>query len=281
MMIFAIKLSIAEYSKKLIYISLIIFLLSADSSFSYDYCIILKNGKIILADDHWEEDGKKIIEIDGKEITLGKYAIEKIIDPEKHEYSNNTNDDSKYNSDLYSYESDGGILYLNDNRKYTVRKSWVEGSNIAFLIKNKIIYFSPNKIRSFKCNENGLKSTNVEDTYYGSMKDETFNNSANKSKKSNSSYVQNMQIKKLESQIERQKNKMHNAMNHSDYCNSEVQKYHSLSYSSSSESMRAKYESYRVIWMERDRSAKARFAREQIELNKLEKELYLLKKRNQ
>lgn len=243
-------------------------MMSPEISTSSDFCIVFKSGKKLLVDDHWEEEGKIFFEVDDLTKSINKSEIKTIIDTESYNYEKNKINIKKLQkNDLSNFDSDGGILYLKDNMKYIVRKSWVEGSNIAFLINNKIIYLSQNKIRNFYPFENGIKTTNIDETYYESTINKTFKDSSRKSKNSNSSYRQDSQIKKLELKIAKQKRIIRKAMNTSGYCDSKAKKYESL-----------RIEGERVEWMERARYSKAKVAKEQIHLNKLKKDLYLLKK---
>ena len=250
----------------LIFIFFIFVMMSPVISISSDYCIVFKSGKKLLVDDHWEEEGKIFFEVDDLTKSINKSKIKTIIDTESYNYEKNRIKKLQKN-DLSNFESDGGILYLKDNMKYIVRKSWVEGSNIAFLINNKIIYLSQNKIRKFNPFENGIKTTSIDETYYESTKNKKFKDSFRKSINSNSSYREDSQIKKLELKIAKQNKIIRKAIDTSGYCNSKVKKYENL-----------RKESKRVEWMERARYSKAKVAREQIHLNKLKKDLYLLKK---
>ncbi len=126
------------------FIFFILFLLCiAKDSICSDYCIILKDGRKIIADDQWYEGEHLIIDVGGANIFIDKDDVEKIIDTQEYIYKNSS---EKQNDS--QYETDGGVVNLKDGRKFSVRKSWVEDSKVVCLINQKMVSFEKKDVIS-------------------------------------------------------------------------------------------------------------------------------------
>lgn len=113
--------------------------------YASDYCIFLKNGKTILAEDHWYENENLHAVIRGATIVIEKYKIDRIIDTEQF---NNRSDlkEKELINNFSKFVTNGAIFILTDGKMISVRKSWIENSKVFCLNNNNLITFKFNDI---------------------------------------------------------------------------------------------------------------------------------------
>lgn len=134
---------------KWLYFKLILLILNTFTfiAFASDYCIILKDGRKILAEDHWYEKDKLHAEINGNAtVVIDKENILQIFDTEK--FDNNDYKEKEFENILSKYKTDGAIFILTNGKSLSVRKSWVEDLNVRCLINQSIITVNFNEIET-------------------------------------------------------------------------------------------------------------------------------------
>ena len=111
-----------------------------------DYCIFLKDGRKILAVDHWYENDKLNAVINGgATIIIDKNKIVKIVDTEN--FIINSSREKDLENKLSKYETNGAIFILTDGKKLSVRKSWIDNSEVCCLVNNDFLTLSLNDIK--------------------------------------------------------------------------------------------------------------------------------------
>jgi len=128
---------------------------------SSDFCISFKNGKTLLVDDYWEVGDKLYFEINDKEYAIDKNKVFKVIDSEKYSYSESNKknvEDPLPKYELSKYESNGGVIILNNGKKLHIQKSWIQENKIFCLSNNFLIDFSPDEIKKFSKTKNFIET---------------------------------------------------------------------------------------------------------------------------
>lgn len=135
------------------------FYLSITILFTYplyasDYCIFLKDGRKILAFDHWYEEEKLHAEItDGATLIIDKNQVVRIVDTEKFD---NNSIENKLEKRLSKYETEEAIIVLSDGRNLKIRKSWIEGNKVYCLNNQSISIFNFDDIVAVQTDESTI-----------------------------------------------------------------------------------------------------------------------------
>jgi hypothetical protein len=130
--------------------------------FPSDYCIVLISGKKIIADDHWIEGDKLYYQVNDNEYSINRNRISNIIDTENHDFSQNTSNANPKNTyKLSTYESDGGILFLNNGKSFEFDKSWIDNNQIAVLYDHNIVLINPDNIKVIQKRKSYIENSHI------------------------------------------------------------------------------------------------------------------------